>query len=86
MARKDIYKIDNYFIAIGYTLLFLGALSTLFDPHMWSEVVIKETVDGKTRHTFEDKPGARWRPYNRKKVSASWWRKSSVNFPRYAPS
>ncbi len=57
MARKDIYKIDNYFIAIGYTLLFLGALSTLFDPHMWSEVVIKETVDGKTRHTFEDKNG-----------------------------
>ncbi len=57
MARKDIYKIDNYFIAIGYTLFFLGALSTLFDPHMWHEIVIKEAVDGKTRLTFEDKNG-----------------------------
>jgi DNA-directed RNA polymerase subunit RPC12/RpoP len=57
MARKDIYKIDNYFIAIGYTLFFLGALSILLDPHRWSEIVIKETVDGTTRHTFEDKNG-----------------------------
>ena len=56
VAKKDIYKIDNYFIAIGYTLFFLGALM-LLDPHMWNEIVIKETVGGKTRHTFEDKNG-----------------------------
>ena len=57
MAKKDIYKIDNYFIAIGYTLLIFGLLSVALDPRNWSDIVIKETVDRTTRYSWDNKNG-----------------------------
>ena len=57
MTPKDIYKIDNYFIAIGWLLLIAGVLSVTLDPFRWNEVVIKEKTGNNTQYTFDNKNG-----------------------------
>jgi DNA-directed RNA polymerase subunit RPC12/RpoP len=57
MAQKDIYKIDNYLIATGVTLLILGCVFMVFDPFLYSEVVITEKVGDSTQVHFESKEG-----------------------------
>lgn len=57
MTPREIYKIDNYFIAIGYALLIIGVLSVALDPLRWNDVVIKEKVGNKTHYTFDNKNG-----------------------------
>jgi hypothetical protein len=57
MAKKDIYKIDNYFITLGYIFFFLGSIGML-DPFLWYEVSIRSTgPDGTNAYTYEDKNG-----------------------------
>lgn len=57
MAQKNIYKIDNYFIAIGYGLLILGLLSLVLDPRNWSDVVITEKTGTTTHYSWDNKNG-----------------------------
>lgn len=57
MAKKNIYRIDNYFIAIGFGLLILGALSVVLDPRNWNDVVVKEAVGKTTRYSWTNKNG-----------------------------
>jgi len=55
MAKKDIYKIDNYFIRIGYILTIIMGLSMALDPFLWNEISV--SVGGSGSYTFEDKNG-----------------------------
>jgi hypothetical protein len=50
MAKKDIFKTDNYLIGFGVFLLIIGLISIFTDPRTYSELVI---IDG-TSVTFED--------------------------------
>jgi hypothetical protein len=52
MAKKDIYKIDNYFITIGTIFLIIG-LTIFLDPNTYMEVSIRK---GDT-YQYEDKHG-----------------------------
>jgi hypothetical protein len=52
MAKKNIYKVDNYCFAIGVLLLILG-LSIFVDPRTYNEVTIRQG----TSYTFENKNG-----------------------------
>lgn len=56
MAKKDIYKIDNYFIRIGFAMLIIGGLGFL-DPSLYYDVTISETSGGKTTYTYENYAG-----------------------------
>jgi hypothetical protein len=57
MAQKDIYKIDNYFITIGWILVVVGALFMALDFSLWNEVTISETKGNGTHYYFEAKNG-----------------------------
>ena len=57
MAKKDIYKIDNYFITIGYILLFLGGLGMGLDPGLYNEVTIERRTGNSIQSSYEDKNG-----------------------------
>jgi hypothetical protein len=58
MAKKDIYKIDNYFITWGYILFFVSSISMALDPFLWNEVSIRSVAsNGAYNYTFESKDG-----------------------------
>jgi len=57
MAKKDIYKRDNYMIRIGVTLFVIGALSILFDPRNYSDLSIIETRGNTTSTQVENYNG-----------------------------
>lgn len=57
MASKDIYRIDNYFIAIGSALLIVGLLSLALDPRNWSDVVIKKIENKTTHYSWDNRNG-----------------------------
>jgi len=63
MAKKDIYKIDNYFITIGLIFFVFGFLSVLFDPRTYNEVVILKRGASLAsgghveNYTYDDKRG-----------------------------
>lgn len=59
MARKDIYRIDNYFITIGWAFLILGVALMALDPFLWNDVAIREKQPQSNRssYTFEDRNG-----------------------------
>lgn len=63
MAKKDIYKIDNYFVTIGLVFLIFGLITIFLDPRTYNEVAIrKDGADlaggGKQEnYTFENKNG-----------------------------
>jgi hypothetical protein len=57
MAQKDIYKIDNYFISLGWTMLVIGLLSIGFDPFVWNEIAVREGTEQSAKYTFESKSG-----------------------------
>lgn len=57
MAKKDIYKIDNYFIAWGYVLLLVGGLGMLVDPFLWNEISVRSGTPDHAEYTFESKNG-----------------------------
>jgi DNA-directed RNA polymerase subunit RPC12/RpoP len=58
MAQKDIYKIDNYFISIGWIMLVIGGLSMAVDPFLWNEISITESKGETGSSTyFESKNG-----------------------------
>jgi ribosomal protein S27E len=50
MAKKDIFKIDNYFIRIGAIFLIVGIMSFAFDPRNYNDLTINEG----TQYYFED--------------------------------
>jgi hypothetical protein len=54
--KKDIYKIDNYFIRIGFVMLILGGLGFL-DPSLWYDVTVSSTSGGQTTYTYENLGG-----------------------------
>jgi len=56
MAKKDIYKIDNYFIRIGFTMLVIGGLGFL-DPSLYYDVTVSTNSGSQTNYTYEDKNG-----------------------------
>jgi hypothetical protein len=57
MAKKDIYKIDNYFITLGYIFFFLGSISMALDPFLWNEISTATTNGNTTNYDFENKNG-----------------------------
>jgi hypothetical protein len=57
MAKKDIYKIDNYFITLGYIFFFLGSLTMALDPFLWNEISTATTTGNTTNYDFENKNG-----------------------------
>ena len=57
MAQKDIYKIDNYFISIGWTMLVVGCLSIGLDPFLWNEISVHKANENESSYTFENKNG-----------------------------
>jgi hypothetical protein len=57
MAQKDIYKIDNYFISLGWTMLVLGSLSMALDPFLWTEISVREGTEQSSSYNFENKNG-----------------------------
>lgn len=56
MAKKDIYKIDNYFIRIGFAMLIIGGLGFL-DPSLYYDVTIKSTSGSQTNYTYDNFAG-----------------------------
>ncbi|MEL6537323.1 MAG: hypothetical protein AAFQ98_18015 [Bacteroidota bacterium] len=56
MAKKDIYKRDNYMIRIGLTLFIIGAFSILFDPRNYFDIGITQ---GNTTQ-YQDFNGRTW--------------------------
>ncbi len=42
MAKKDIYKIDNYLISFGVVFLIIGLASTFMDPRTYNDLLITE--------------------------------------------
>lgn len=56
MAKKDIYKIDNYFIRIGFVMLILGGLGFL-DPSLYYDVTIKSSSGTETHYEYENYAG-----------------------------
>ncbi len=57
MPHKNIYQIDNYFIAIGWFLLVTGLLTVALDPFRWNDLVVKERSGNTTNYTFANKAG-----------------------------
>ena len=58
MAKKDIFKIDNYFIRIGILFIIVGTISLLFDPNMHNELRIeKQNESGGRSTSWEDLNG-----------------------------
>lgn len=63
MPRKDIYRIDNYFIAIGWVFLIVGVALMALDPFLWNEISIREkqpqaqSQSGRSTYAFEDRDG-----------------------------
>jgi len=72
MARKDIYKIDNYFITIGYVLLIVGGLSMALDPFLWNEVSIREGTQQQASYKFENKNGRTLEQIRKEKGDRYW--------------
>jgi hypothetical protein len=54
MAKKDIYKIDNYFITIGFILLFIGGIGLILDPGLHHDVTIEKREGNSVSSTYED--------------------------------
>jgi hypothetical protein len=50
MARKDIFKADNYLIGFGIFLFIVGCIGVFTDPMTYTDMII---TDGSTV-TFED--------------------------------
>lgn len=57
MAKKDIYKIDNYFIRIGYILFFVGGIGMAFDPGLWNEITVEKRQGSTVSYTYENRNG-----------------------------
>ena len=51
--KKDIYKIDNYFIRIGFAMLIIGGLGFL-DPSLYYDVTVGSTSGNQTTYTYEN--------------------------------
>jgi hypothetical protein len=56
MAKKDIYKIDNYFIRIGFAMMIIGGLGFL-DPSLYYDVTIKSSSGTQTHYEYENYAG-----------------------------
>ena len=54
MAKKDVFKIDNYFITIGIIFLIGGLITTFADPRTYNDLMVTE--DGHS-YTFENYNG-----------------------------
>ena len=54
MAKKDIFKTDNYFIKFGIILMVIGLFTTFTDPRTYSDLMLTE--DGQ-HYSFEDYKG-----------------------------
>jgi len=54
MAKKDIFKIDNYLIKFGVFFLIVGSLSVLLDPRSYNDLLVtKDNII----YTFENYEG-----------------------------
>jgi len=54
MVKKDVFKIDNYAIAIGILFLIGGLITTFADPRTYNELMV--TKDGHS-YTFDNYNG-----------------------------
>ncbi len=52
--KKNIYKIDGYFIVIGIIFLSIGALFMLLDPGLYNDVSIKNVSGNSVHFSYDD--------------------------------
>ncbi len=54
MAKKDVFKIDNYLITIGILFLIAGLATTFLDPRSYNDLLVEKSPGS---YTFEDYEG-----------------------------